>query len=129
MLMPILAGVLVSLFVLLAAVNLPAFAQGDPCAEDVQRRCRDVPRSGRLMACLRQHRAALAPACAEHLQARQAWVQAIRQACQSEVQRWCQDVKPGRGALAKCLRAHDSELTAACRDALGQARAMPRSPR
>jgi Golgi apparatus protein 1 len=37
-------------------------------------------------------------------------------ACRDDVQKLCADVKPGGGAIADCLKAHDSEVSQACKD-------------
>jgi type IV secretory pathway VirB2 component (pilin) len=41
--MPSVAMLLAVLFILLASTSLPAFAQGNACAADVQTLCKDVP--------------------------------------------------------------------------------------
>ena len=37
--------------------------------------------------------------------------------CAGDVKKFCGDVKPGRGAVARCMKAHEAELSAACREA------------
>ena len=36
--------------------------------------------------------------------------------CAADVKKFCGDVKPGQGAIARCMRAHEAELSPACRD-------------
>jgi len=36
--------------------------------------------------------------------------------CAEDVKKFCGDVKPGRGAIAKCMKAHETELSPACRE-------------
>ena len=36
--------------------------------------------------------------------------------CAADVKRFCGDVKPGQGAIAKCMKAHEAELSPACRE-------------
>src|SRR6267378_1215700 len=36
--------------------------------------------------------------------------------CAPDVKRFCGDVKPGQGAIAKCMKAHQAELSPACRE-------------
>jgi hypothetical protein len=48
--------------------------------------------------------------------------------CQEEISKMCDDVKPGGGRLARCLREHEAELSNDCKAALaaswtGRARA------
>mgnify|MGYP006887598558 CR=1 FL=1 len=42
--------------------------------------------------------------------------------CASEAKKFCGDVKPGQGRLAKCMKSHEAELSTACRNEM-QARA------
>ncbi len=37
--------------------------------------------------------------------------------CAGDVKKFCGDVKPGQGAIAKCMKAHEAELSPACREA------------
>ena len=37
--------------------------------------------------------------------------------CAADVKKFCGDVKPGQGAIAKCMKAHEAELPPACREA------------
>ncbi len=36
--------------------------------------------------------------------------------CARDVKQFCGDVKPGQGAIAKCMKAHEAELSPACRE-------------
>ena len=36
--------------------------------------------------------------------------------CAGDVKKFCGDVKPGQGAIAKCMKAHEAELSPACRE-------------
>ena len=36
--------------------------------------------------------------------------------CAADVKQFCGDVKPGQGAIAKCMKAHEAELSPACRE-------------
>src|SRR5467141_1348328 len=38
--------------------------------------------------------------------------------CAPDVKRFCGDVKPGQGAIAKCMKAHQAELSPACREGM-----------
>ena len=37
--------------------------------------------------------------------------------CAADVKKFCGDVKPGQGAIAKCMKAREAELSPACREA------------
>jgi len=36
--------------------------------------------------------------------------------CAADVKKFCGDVKPGQGAIARCMKAHEAELSPACRE-------------
>jgi hypothetical protein len=36
--------------------------------------------------------------------------------CAGDVKKFCGNVTPGRGAIAKCMKAHEAELSPACRE-------------
>ena len=42
-------------------------------------------------------------------------------ACKADIEKFCQDVKPGGGAVMKCLKEHQAELSEPCKDATPQA--------
>ena len=49
-----------------------------------------------------------------------AWPAAGSGPCDSDIAKFCRDVKPGGGALSKCLKAREGELSPACRADLAQ---------
>jgi hypothetical protein len=51
----------------------------------------------------------------------QAQAQAGRGACKADVEKLCKDVKPGEGAIAKCLKQNEANVSPACKDAMAQA--------
>jgi hypothetical protein len=36
--------------------------------------------------------------------------------CKADSEKFCKDVKPGQGRIARCMKAHENELSPACRD-------------
>jgi len=121
--------------VLVAAVPLLALAAGEPapagpqgpapgrgaCRADVQRLCGDVqPGSGGRRACLRQHQSELSQQCQERIGQMRQRVAQMRAACSGDVQRLCSGVQRGHGAVAQCMRQHESELSSQCREAMPQ---------
>jgi hypothetical protein len=42
--------------------------------------------------------------------------------CREDAARLCKDVKPGGGAVAKCLKEHSGELSPACKDNIAKAK-------
>lgn len=46
----------------------------------------------------------------------------VREACRTDLERFCKDVEPGHGHLRECLRAHEAELSDGCKAAIRDAR-------
>ncbi|MBI4515460.1 MAG: hypothetical protein HY699_06565 [Deltaproteobacteria bacterium] len=121
--MPVL---LVSLLMAPLLLASPASAvRGGPCAEDAEKFCKGLERGGgRVIGCLKEHLADLSAACKEHLEkakgragkAAKGRLAEHRKACQSDIDKLCKDVKLGGGRVLKCLKEHESELSAACKE-------------
>jgi hypothetical protein len=121
-LISVIVAVPAMLFTPLANLHLPAFAQGGPCAQDVQKLCQGVPRGrDNIMRCLQEQQSQLSAGCLERIQAAK-----LGHACQSEVQHLCQNVKRSGGRVLQCLQEHESQLSDACKAELSQARSMQR---
>ncbi len=43
-----------------------------------------------------------------------------RRPCSEDVAKFCKDVQPGGGAMAKCLKDHESELSQVCKEHISQ---------
>jgi Cysteine rich repeat len=124
-LMSVSVAVPAMLFTPLANLHLPAFAQGGPCAADVQKLCQGVPRGrDNIMRCLKEHLSQLSAGCQERIQAAE-----LGHACQSEVQQLCQNVKRSGSRALECLQDHESQLSDACKAELSQARSRRRPSR
>jgi cysteine rich repeat protein len=108
---PTIAATLGLSFALFALFHPPAFAQGRACADDVAKFCTSVKdKPAQAMQCLKAHQSDLSADCRSRLQATDAQMKEVSDACQSDVQRFCSDVSPGGGCIAQCLKQHQSEL-------------------
>ena len=104
-------------FLICVALSLAAGAAEHPCKEDAERLCQGVePGEGRILQCLKQHEAELSPACKEKRDSFRERMQEIRAACEEDAQKFCAGVQPGAGRIVRCLRQHDNDLSAACRN-------------
>ncbi len=136
-------SLIVPVAIVLTVATAPAHAHGagGACRQDVQALCPNVtpgPGSfrdclktlcpditsgpGSFGACLKQHESQLSAACQQHLSRVAAKLEAVRQACQPDVQSFCSDVTPGHGAIIKCLRQHKGELSQTCKEQLHKLR-------
>jgi hypothetical protein len=46
----------------------------------------------------------------------------VREACRTDLQKFCQNVQPGGGRIRECMASHKDDLSQGCRDALASAR-------
>ena len=40
--------------------------------------------------------------------------------CSDDIEKYCKDVRPGGGRLLNCLKTHETELSAPCRDKISE---------
>ncbi|WP_277458516.1 cysteine rich repeat-containing protein [Methylococcus capsulatus] len=94
-----------------------------PCSDEIARYCKNLGLGGgRIQNCLKEHDAQLSPACRAGLESALARHREIQAACGTDVERLCKDVRPGKGRLAACLKAHHREVSSLCKDTLAAAR-------
>ena len=122
------ARVLQSCIVSTGLVASAAFAAG-PCADDIAKFCPDVKSAGgAIMQCLEKHESELTEACKAHemkmhgrrgesMEKVQEYAK-LRQSCNTEISKYCQDGNPGGVSITDCLTAHSKDLSAGCNDAL-----------
>jgi hypothetical protein len=123
LLVPTLAVALGIFPALLAIFHLPAFAQGRICADDIARFCAGIKDGqAQIRQCLKEHQGELSSPCQARVQTIQQRLQGMSDACESDVQQFCKDVRLGGGRLAQCLQQHMSELSSTCKAELAQAR-------
>lgn len=103
----------------LSGLLLGGFVRADnherPCKADFEKFCKDVKGRGQKMACLAQHKEELSPACKAKAESVREHAKEAKDACQDDVKKFCADTKPGGGAIIKCLKGHEAELSEACK--------------
>jgi Cysteine rich repeat len=128
LLVPTIAVALGIFLVLLAIFHLPAFAQGRVCADDVAKFCKGLKGGqAQLRQCLNEHQSELSSQCQARVQSMEKRMQEMSDACDSDVQQFCKDLRTGGGRLAQCLKQHESELSSTCKAELAQAHPHRRS--
>lgn len=105
----------VSAMILISAV--PGFA--NPCAQDVQQFCSDVPKGeGRIMNCLKEHAADLSAECQQSMDNGKAKIQAgiksFQESCSEDMKNFCAEVEPGQGRVLACLKEHADQVSPQC---------------
>ena len=94
----------------------PGPKEGGPCKADVEKFCKDVkPGRGAVMKCLKEHDAELSEACKNRGEKMKERLEKVHTSCKADVENFCKDVKPCGGAIMKCLKEHDAELSEPCK--------------
>jgi hypothetical protein len=96
------------------------------CSDDQKKLCGKVQAGGgRIRQCLKEHLSEVSPKCKEVIQETSQGARrrsgGFRTACKEEIGKLCRGTEPGGGRLVECLKKHDGELSADCKEALGQA--------
>jgi hypothetical protein len=113
----LLGGAMVAL--LSSSHALAAGTQKGACKADAQKLCPDVqPGDGKLLECLKTHKAELSPQCTSNMKA----VKQVSDACEGDVEKFCWDTPIGKGGIASCLKSHAADLSPGCKDAVAKAK-------
>jgi hypothetical protein len=112
----------------LLAIPAVAFPAGPveqkPCADEIEKFCGDVrPGEGSIVKCLREHDRELSSVCRDKVKIALERLEDAKQACAKDIGKFCADVRPGGGRMAKCLKQHLNEIAPACREKLGPIKA------
>jgi len=90
-----------------------------PCAEEIAKFCKEMkPGEGAIMHCLKGHESELSVLCLKKLKEGEKRQKDCETACCDDVKKFCENVRPGGGRIAKCLKAHVKELSAPCKEKL-----------
>ncbi|HTO96586.1 MAG TPA: cysteine rich repeat-containing protein [Myxococcales bacterium] len=112
------------------ALPLILAAANHPCVADADRLCKGVdPGGGRVARCLKQHEAELSPACKEKRASYREQLAQIQESCREDVEKFCGGVNQGRGAIARCLRGHASQLSEPCKKHLAEVKRKAQATR
>jgi hypothetical protein len=78
--------------------------------------------------CLESQQDKLSAGCKSELEERKARMEAEKEACKPDVEKFCAGVEAGGGRIMQCLKQHQSELSEACKAAEPKRRGPPPSP-
>jgi hypothetical protein len=105
------------------AAAAPAALAAEPCVEEIEQYCADVPAGeGNIVKCLHEHREQLSPECVERMRADAKKFLQVSADCLDDVDRFCSDVEPGQGRVIVCLSRHEQDLAPVCRKHLQEGR-------
>jgi hypothetical protein len=112
-----LLAMIIALSALVLWAGTPGYAEtSPPCAEEIAKFCKDIqPCKGLLMNCLKKHENELSSTCKAKVEEANKRLEEARQACAEDIQKFCKDIQPGGGRIAKCLKEHACDLSPACK--------------
>ena len=88
-----------------------------PCKADMEKLCVGIePGDGRMMKCMADNEDKLSAECKSKRAEMKDKMADAREACDADIQKFCADVKGGKGRIMKCLKKHSAELSPACKE-------------
>ncbi|KYG62515.1 cysteine rich repeat-containing protein [Bdellovibrio bacteriovorus] len=111
-------------------LGMTSFAQahqngGGACDKDRESLCAGVePGGGRIAKCLHENKEKVSAECKAHLESAREKLADMKEACHEEAEKYCGDVKPGKGRILKCMKEHKDKLSAACKEEIASAKEM-----
>lgn len=88
-----------------------------PCAKDVQTYCASAGTDrGAIMKCMMENKDKLSAECKAQHEKMKAAMKEVKEACHEDYEKFCGDVEPGGGAIKKCMKQHEQELSQNCKD-------------
>jgi len=90
-----------------------------PCKDDIKEFCSDVERGdGKIHKCLVDNKEKVDAECKADMEKRKEKMEARKEACEDDVQKYCSKVEKGDGHIRECLVSHKENLTADCQESL-----------
>ena len=107
-----------TIFAFAGAVAAQGMKMGGPCKADRMKHCsHTMGDHGKMLQCMNEHEKDLSAECREHKNAMNADMKSAHAACMQDINKFCNDVKPGQGRMRDCLKKHQSEISSTCKDA------------
>ncbi len=89
-----------------------------PCAKDMDLLCPGVNPGPEMHKCMHDNRKKISKECKSKMADMKKAMKGIHAACHEDAEKYCGDVKPGKGAMKSCMKDHMDELSQACKDKL-----------
>jgi Cysteine rich repeat len=112
----------IALIVAMLFLTVPLISQSQdlhrqgPCKADIEKFCKEVkPGKGRIIRCMKAHENEVSQACKNAIAAEREKEKEFKNACSSDVAKFCKGTKRGQGRVISCLKSHQAELAAPCK--------------
>ncbi|MBM9575850.1 hypothetical protein JWG45_01670 [Leptospira sp. 201903070] len=93
-------------------------APKDNCKTERETYCKDSRPGPEIHRCLKENESKLSDSCKAHLAEMETRHKAAKEACANDEQKFCKESSRENGGPIRCLKSHETELSAKCRDAL-----------
>lgn len=114
-------GVLLLTFGLSAQEKPVNVDNAKPCKEDRKNLCQGIkPGGGRIWKCFKENESKLSEGCKLHIEAKKAEHKEAHAKCKADRKKFCKDVKPGEMRIINCLKEHEAELSAGCKEVISK---------
>ncbi|WP_413294111.1 cysteine rich repeat-containing protein [Bdellovibrio sp. HCB185ZH] len=87
-----------------------------PCAKDMDLLCPGVTPGKDMHKCMKDNRKKVSKECKAKMADMKKAMKGVHEACHEDAEKFCGDVKPGKGAMMTCMKDHKDELNQACKD-------------
>jgi hypothetical protein len=93
------------------------------CQADIDKLCQGIqPGEGRILACLKTNKAKVSQPCQKQLATVASAAKEVSKRCEEDVLSFCSSVKPGHGAVLKCLAQNEARLQPQCQEVVAGAK-------
>lgn len=93
------------------------------CKQDMETLCAGVePGEGHMRKCMMENKDKLSAECKTQQEKMKAAMKDIHEACHEDAEKFCGDVKKGRGRMMKCMKEHKEEMSQSCKDEMTKAK-------
>ncbi|MEK2687626.1 cysteine rich repeat-containing protein [Bdellovibrio sp. GT3] len=91
-----------------------------PCMKDREALCPGVAPGKDMHKCMRKNKSKVSKECKAKMEDMKKSFKNIHEACHEDVEKFCSDVKPGKGAVIQCMKGHEDQVSQACKDQLAK---------
>ncbi|WP_413561384.1 cysteine rich repeat-containing protein [Bdellovibrio sp. HCB209] len=87
-----------------------------PCAKDMDLLCPGVTPGPEMHKCMKDNHKKVSKECKAKMKDMKKAMRGVHEACHEDAEKFCADVKKGKGAMMSCMKDHMDELSQTCKD-------------